>query len=132
MARKKSPTLTDAEIRLMRIVWEKQPCTIADIVDGLPPDQPLAYSTVLTTMRILEEKGYVEHEQEGRAYVYEAVIDPKEVRKDALDYVMDRFFDNSPELLMANLLEDEDVSSEHLKQLRSLLDEHGKDEEDRS
>ena len=123
MARKKSPTLTDSELRLMRIIWDLTPCTVGDVVDALPKDEPLAYSTVLTTMRILEEKGYVCHEKSGRAFVYSPIVQPKEARTDALHYVMDRFFNNSPELLLANVMEDENISIDDLKEIQSMLDE---------
>ena len=73
MARKKSATLTEAELRLMDIVWEKGKATVGDVVEALPGRTPLAYNTVLTTMRILEQKGYLKHEENGRAYVYQAV-----------------------------------------------------------
>ena len=68
MARKKSPTLTEAELRLMEVLWQKRSATIADVTEALPPP-PIAYNTVLTTMRILEQKGYVSHEEQGRAYL---------------------------------------------------------------
>lgn len=122
MARKKSPTLTDSELRLMRIIWDLQSCTVGDVVAALPKNEPLAYSTVLTTMRILEEKGYVHHEKSGRAFVYSALVQPKEVRSDVLQYVMDRFFDNSPELLLAKVMEDENISIDDLKEIQSLLE----------
>jgi predicted transcriptional regulator len=123
MARKKSPTLTDAELRFMRILWDLRQGTVNDVVEALPPDEPLAYSTVLTTLRILEEKGYIRHEKSGRAFVYEPVVQPSEARKDALQYVLDRFFNNSPELLLANVMEDENLTLDDLKEIHSLLAE---------
>src|SRR6056297_2081675 len=105
MARKKSKTLTDAELRLMRVVWDLESCTVNDVLDALPGQDQLAYSTVLTTMRILEEKGYVRHEKEGRAYVYEPIVERDEAQRDALHHLMGKFFNNSPGQLVANLLE---------------------------
>ena len=129
MARKKSPTLTDSELRLMRIIWNLKSCTVGDVVSALPKKEPLAYSTVLTTMRILEEKGYVQHEKSGRAFVYSPLVEPKEARTDALQYIMDRFFNNSPELLLANIMEDENISIDDLKDIQSMLQKqkHGSD-----
>ena len=129
MARKKSSTLTDSEMRLMRIIWESEPCTVNDVVERLPQDEPLAYSTVLTTMRILEEKGYVNHEKSGRAFVYTSLANPQEVRKLALHHMMDKFFDNSRELLLANVLEEGDISASELKALRTLLESKSLGEE---
>ncbi|NNF03671.1 MAG: BlaI/MecI/CopY family transcriptional regulator [Rhodothermales bacterium] len=121
MARKKSKTLTDAELRLMRIVWKLESCTVNDVLDALPVGENLAYSTVLTTMRILEEKGYVRHDKEGRAYVYEPIVDRDEAQRDALHHLMGRFFNNSPGQLVANLLEDDDITEDHLTEIRSML-----------
>ena len=121
MARKKSKTLTDAELRLMRIVWELESCTVNDVLDALPDGEQLAYSTVLTTMRILEEKGYVTHEKEGRAFVYEPIVERDEAQRDALHYLLGRFFNDSPGQLVANLLEDDDITEDHLAEIRSML-----------
>lgn len=135
MARKKSKTLTDAELRLMRIVWDLESCTVNDVLEALPGEDQLAYSTVLTTMRILEEKGYVRHEKEGRAYVYEPIVERDEAQRDALHHLMGKFFNNSPGQLVANLLEDDDITEDHLAEIRSMLAERNNtedDEEDRS
>ena len=122
MARKKSTTLTDSEMRLMRIVWKIEPCTVGDVVEGLPEGEDLAYSTVLTTMRILEEKGYLGHVKDGRAYVYNAIVPEGQVRKHALKHVMNKYFNDSPELLLANIFGRDDVSGEDLKAIRNLID----------
>ena len=73
MARRKSPTLTEVELELMDVLWDRGEATVADIVEALPEER-LAYSSVLTMMRILEQKGYVTHEKEGRAFIYRALI----------------------------------------------------------
>ena len=123
MARKQSPTLTDAELRLMKILWERGPSTVGDVVETLPDDEPLAYSTVLTTLRILEQKGYLRHEKQGRAYVYHAVVDRGAARRTALRYVMDRFFNNSPEQLVLGVLESEDMDLADLERLKKMIEE---------
>ena len=127
MARKESQTLTDAELRLMQIVWEQGPSTVQAVVDALPEDTPLAYSTVLTMLRILEKKGYLEHQKEGRAFVYHPVVGRTEARKGALKHLMQRFFDNSPQLLLLNLMDDEGLDEADLKKLKQIIessDEH--------
>lgn len=123
MARSKSPTLTEAELRLMEIVWKKGEATVGDVVEALPKTRALAYNTVLTTLRILEKKGYLSHEKDGRAFVYRPVVDRGRARKNALRYVMSRFFENSPELLVLNLLENEKIDMTEVERLRKLIDE---------
>ena len=123
MARKQSPTLTDAELRLMKILWARGPSTVGDVVEALPEDEPLAYSTVLTTLRILEQKGYLRHEKQGRAYVYHSVVDRSAARRNALRYVLDRFFNNSPEQLVLGVLESEEMDLADLERLKKMIEE---------
>ncbi|MBO6575014.1 MAG: BlaI/MecI/CopY family transcriptional regulator [Rhodothermales bacterium] len=129
MARSKSPTLTDAELRLMRVLWRRGPSTVAEVTDALKGDDKVAYSTVQTTMRILEEKGYLTHHKEGRAFVYSAQVGAGQARQSALRYVLDRFFNNSPELLLMNVIESEEIDLENAEQIRDLLRASGLDEE---
>jgi predicted transcriptional regulator len=121
--RKKSLHLTDAELRLMDVLWEKGKATVSEVVDGLPQDVPLAYSTVLTTLRILETKGYIRHTKEGRSFVYQPVVDREEAREGAVKHLLRRFFENSPELLMLNLLESTKIDAGELKRLRKRIEE---------
>src|SRR5882724_9810190 len=125
MARKKSPNLTEAELRLMDVIWEKDEATVAEVADALPGDPGLAYNTVLTTMRILEEKGFLDHvkSKEGRAFVYRPVVGREEASRSAVRYLVSRFFRNSPELLVLNLLENEELSERERHRIRALLAE---------
>ena len=123
MARKKSPTLTEAELRLMEILWRKGEATVNDVVDALPKKQALAYSTVLTTMRILEEKGYIRHRKQGRAFLYTPLIDRNEARKSAVKYLTSRFFEDSPGALVLNILENGELEGGELKRLKRLIAE---------
>ena len=127
MARKKSPNLTEAELRLMDVVWEKGEATVSEVAEALPRELGLAYNTVLTTMRILEEKGFLRHSKskEGRAFVYRAVVGRDEASRTAVRYLVSRFFRNSPELLVLNLLEDEELSAKELRRIRALIAEDG-------
>ena len=122
MARKESQTLTEAELRLMQIIWKAGPSTVQAVVDRLPEETPLAYSTVLTMLRILEKKGYLRHSKEGRAFVYHSIVGQSEARKGALRYLMQRFFDNSPKLLLANLVENESMDPKDLNLLRQIIE----------
>ncbi len=123
MARKRSPTLTDAELRLMEIIWVKGRVTVGELVDALAKRRALAYSTVLTTMRVLEQKGYVDHEKNGRAFVYQPLVPKSEARRKALRFVLSRFFEDSPELLVLSLLEHEEIDSKQLARLRRRIEE---------
>lgn len=121
VARRKSSTLTEVELELMDVLWEKGRGTVSEIVEALP-EARLAYSSVLTMMRILEQKGYVRHEKEGRAFIYLPLVDREQARKSVIGYLLKRFFNNSPELLVVNLLEHEDVSPEEIRKLRYMID----------
>ncbi len=122
MGRKRSTTLTDGELRLMRVLWPIQQATVAEIVEGLSGRRAPAYNTVLTMMRILEAKGYVKHRKEGRAFVYVPLIDEQLARRSAVRHVLDRFFDNSPGSLALSLLEHERVPEAELLRLRDLIE----------
>lgn len=121
MARKPSPTLTDGELRLMRVLWRQGPSTVAAIVEAVADANPPAYNTVQTMMRILERKGFVSHRKEGRAFVFHALIDQTLARRNVIRHVLDRFFDNSPRSLVLSLLEQEDVPAAEMKRLRELI-----------
>jgi predicted transcriptional regulator len=121
MARKKSPTLTEAELRLMDVLWSREEATVTDVAAALG-DPPLAYNTVLTTLRILEKKNYVKHRAVGRAFVYSPKVDRDEARTSVIDYVVSRFFDNSPRALMLKLLDAEQLDERDVARMRALLE----------
>ena len=125
MPRKKSKTLTEAELRLMEVLWGKGSSTVGDVVESLPKGTPLAYTTVLTTLRILEQKGFVRHTKLGRTFTYEPIVDRDQVRRDILKHVVGLFFNNSRELLVVKMLEDGKIDARELKRLKKLIDESG-------
>jgi predicted transcriptional regulator len=120
MARKQSPTLTEAELPIMDILWEKGSAVVTDVVGALA-NAAVAYNTVLTTLRILERKGYVRHTKEGRAFVYHPVVERGEASRTAVRNLMKRFFQDSPELLILNVLEDEQLDEGELGRLKRLI-----------
>lgn len=128
MARNKSATLTDAELRLMEIIWERGPSTVQEVVDALPAETPLAYSTVLTMLRILDQKQYLTHKKSGRAYVYHPLVKKEEAQRGALQHLMKRFFDDSPELLVLNLMESTEFNAVDIERLKSMIDAADEDE----
>ena len=123
MARKKAPTLTDGELRLMDVVWGKGEATVNEIVDGLPAPSRPAYNSVLTTMRILEQKGYVQHTKDGRAHVYAPLVTRQQARSKAVRHIVRSFFNDSPELLMLSILENENLSQEEAERLKKMIKE---------
>lgn len=125
MARKKSPHLTDAELRLMDALWEKGTATVSEVAEALPNNPALAYSTVLTTLRILENKGFVRHTKDGRAFVYHPLVGREQARESAVTHLVRRFFEDSPELLMLNLLDKNKVDASELRRLRRKIEEAG-------
>jgi len=120
MARKQSPTLTEAELPIMDILWQKGSAVVTDVVAGLA-NSAVAYNTVLTTLRILERKGYVRHTKEGRAFVYHPVVERGEASRKAVRNLVKRFFQDSPELLILNVLEDERLEEGELARLKRMI-----------
>ena len=121
MPPRKSKTLTEAELRLMKILWERGECGVSDLVAAIPDATPLAYTSVLTTIRILERKGYVRHRQQGRAFVYTPCVVEQEAGRSEIRHMMARFFGDSRERLLLSLLEDEEITPEELKRLKEVI-----------
>jgi predicted transcriptional regulator len=118
---RKSETLTEAELRLMEVLWQKGSATVQQVLDALPEKPALAYNSVLTTIRVLENKGYVEHTKDGRAHVYVPIMERQEATRSEIRHLVTRFFKDSHELLVLNILEDQGIEAKELKRLRELL-----------
>jgi predicted transcriptional regulator len=123
MPRPKSLTMTDGELRLMRVLWDKGQATVGEVVEALKSRPKPAYNTVLTLLRIMEKKGYVSHRKDGRAFIFSPRIGRADASRSALHTLVNRFFDGSPRLLILNLLDDEELSPEALKQLKERIGE---------
>ena len=117
-----SPTLTEAELRLMNLLWQKGRCTVHQLLEALPPKPTLAYNSILTTIRILEKKSYVKHVKDGRAHVYMPLVGRQEATRFEVRNLVSRFFKNSHEALVLNILEDDSIDSQELKRLSQLLE----------
>lgn len=128
MPPKKSITLTEAELRLMKLLWQRGESSVNDLVTALPPGEELAYNSILTTIRILEQKGYAEHRQEGRAFVYRPCVAEQEASRSEIRHVLSRFFGNSRERLLLSLLGDEELSQEELQRLKQAIQDATPDE----
>jgi predicted transcriptional regulator len=121
MPPRKSNTLTEAELRLMKILWRRGDSAVNELVAALPQDEPLAYNSVLTTIRILEQKGYVSHRQEGRAFVYRPRVAEHEAGRSEVRNVLHRFFGNSREQLVLSLLGDDEITPQELDRLQEAI-----------
>jgi predicted transcriptional regulator len=121
LARRKTPNLTEGELRLMDVLWKKGQATVGDVAESLPADPPLAYTTVLTTLRILETKGYLRHTKKGRAFVYEPVVAREEASRKALRHLVNRFFGGSREQLVINLLDEEPIDRNELRRIKKMI-----------
>lgn len=122
MPRRTSETLTGAELRIMQVLWQKGEGTVQQILDGLPAQPALAYNTVLTTIRILEKKGYVGHDKDGRAHMYRPLVERDEASRSEIRHLVGRFFRNSHEDLVLNILEDRGIAPDELERLRKMLE----------
>jgi predicted transcriptional regulator len=132
MPPRKSNTLTEAELRLMKILWRRGESAVTDLLEGLPEGEQLAYNSVLTTIRILEQKGYVEHRQEGRAFVYRPCVAEHEASSSEVRNVLNRFFGNSREKLVLSLLDDDGISADELDRLKVAIRGAAPDKENAS
>jgi len=128
LPRRKSETLTEAELKLMEVLWEKGSATVQEVLDVLPGQPTLAYNTVLTTIRILENKGYVQHLKDGRAHVYTPVVKREEATRSEIRHLVGRFFQDSQDLLVINILEERGIDQDELTRLRQLLRQSKEDE----
>jgi predicted transcriptional regulator len=117
--------MTDGELRLMRVLWDKGQATVGEVVEALKTRPKPAYNTVLTLLRIMEKKGYVSHRKDGRAFIFLPKVARADASRSALHTLVDRFFDGSPRLLLLNLLEDEQLSPEALQRLKERIEEAG-------
>jgi predicted transcriptional regulator len=119
---RKSSTLTEAELRLMEVLWQKGTATVQQVMENLDEKSPLAYNSVLTTIRILEKKGYVKHQKDGRAHAYTPLVEREEATRSEIRRLVNRFFGDSHELLVLNILKDQTVDAAELQRLRKMME----------
>jgi predicted transcriptional regulator len=123
MPPRKSNTLTEAELRLMKLLWARGESAVSDLVAAIPEAEALAYTSVLTTIRILEQKGYVRHRQEGRAFLYSPCVAEHEAGRSEVRHMMRRFFGDSRERLLLSVLGDDEIDPEELDRLKKAIAE---------
>jgi len=114
--------LTRQELQIMKVVWERGVATVKEVCDAMSQKKVTAYTTILTLMGILEEKGALVHSRAGRAYVYRPLLSRQQATRNQVHDVLTRFFDGSPEKLIENVLENEVKAPEQLGNVRNLLE----------
>lgn len=122
MPPRQSEVLTDAELRVMKVLWERGSGTVQQVLDSITEKPALAYNSILTTIRILERKGYLKHSKDGRAHVFAPVVRQQDATRSEIRHLVGRFFKNSHEDLVLNILQDQGVEPEELDRLRKMLD----------
>lgn len=123
MARHRSPALTDAEARVMAVLWQRGTATVGDAVAALRKKRAVSYSTIQTILRILEHKGYVAHDKVARAFVYRPLVDERQARRRALRHLLGRLFNGSPSLLVLNVLDDDEMDPAELERVKKLIED---------
>ena len=124
MPRAQSATLTEAELRIMNVLWDRGSSTVHEVLEALPEKPSLAYNSVLTIIRILESKGYVKHVKDKRAFVYTSKVAREDATRSEVQRLVSRFFGNSHEKLLLNILEEQTIDAEEIVRLRQLLEKH--------
>jgi BlaI family transcriptional regulator, penicillinase repressor len=106
----------------MNVLWQRGSATVHEVLGALPPKPSLAYNSVLTIIRILEKKGYVKHVKDKRAHVYIPQVAREDATRSEVRRLVSRFFGNSHELLVLNILEDKNIGADELDRMRQLLE----------
>src|SRR5688572_14143595 len=117
--------LTAAELEMMNVIWRIGPCSVAQVLEQLRPQRELAYTSVSTIVRILEQKGYVTSKKEGRGHVYAAAVSKEAYQATSLKHLVSHVFDGTPSLLVQRLLDSEALTAEELAQIKSVLRKKG-------
>jgi BlaI family transcriptional regulator, penicillinase repressor len=127
MPKPKSDVLTEAEQRVMHVLWNKGEASVRDVTEALEKTYPVAYNTVLTILRILTDKNYVSPRQDGRAFIYTPSVSRGEAQTRALKKMMSTFFEGSPTELAQHLIRTENLSADELQSLKDELDSISED-----
>ena len=119
--RRKNPTLTEQELEIMKIVWEFGAATVRDVYETMLSRRRIAYTTVMTMMKIMEDKKYLKRRLDGRAYVYEGTRSKKQMIREMVSEFINRVFNGSAEPLLAHLVEERRLSEKELKQIAKMI-----------
>jgi BlaI family penicillinase repressor len=121
--KRSAAALGDAEMEILQHVWDLRQATVAQVHERILAERKVAYTTIMTTMQNLAKKGYLIFEKEGMSYVYQASIDPAEVRQNLLTQFMDKAFRGSPMALVQTLLASEEISDQERDAIRKIIDD---------
>jgi predicted transcriptional regulator len=113
--------LTETELEMMQVIWRLGSCSVRQILDELPKDRPLAYTSVSTIVRILEQKGFVTSSKAGRGHLYSPIVSKESYQAQSVDHIVDSVFDGAPAELVRHLLSSKSLSAADLKEIESLL-----------
>jgi predicted transcriptional regulator len=119
--RPKSPTLTEQELEIMKIVWSRESASVRDVYEALLERRKIAYTTVMTMMKILEQKKYLLKTQEDRAYIYRPAKPKNQVIKGMVREFVNRVFNGSAEPLLVHLIEDQRLSRKDLEEIAQMI-----------
>ena len=119
---KSAGSLTAVELEMMHVIWRIGPCSVNQILEALPPTRELAYTSVSTIVRILEQKGFVASRKEGRGHVYGAAVSKEAYQSRAVDQLVKNVFDDAPAMLVRGLLASKNLSDDELREIRALID----------
>jgi predicted transcriptional regulator len=122
MVRKNLPALSPSETEILRLVWQLGQATVQDVCDKLPSKRKIAYATVQTLLRRLENKGYLKHDVRGKAHVFSAAVKKEHVVKRSVGDFLDRLFGGDPIPLMQYLAEHGQISADDIERLKKLAD----------
>lgn len=123
MARPRQPGLTENELEVMRVLWDKSPLKVGEILDLINRKSKPAYTSLLTLVQTMEKKGYIAHNKDGKAYSYFPKLQQKAFMSKEIRRVANRLFNSSPFSLVMNLVKDEHLSKQEINQLKKLLEE---------
>jgi predicted transcriptional regulator len=121
MAKRKLPAVSPAETEILRIVWEADKATVQDVCERLPARRKITYATVQTLLRRLENKGYLKHDNRGKAHVFFAAVRSEEVIRRTVGDFLDRLFGGDPIPLMQYLAEHGKIDADDIEGLRELI-----------
>ena len=129
MPKQQDIRLTDREAQVMEVLWSQGPSTVSEVREHLSDE--LAYTTVLTILRTLEAKGYIDHDPEGKAHRYVSRVERENAQRSALRALVEKLFEGSTELLLTHMVVDEHLSEEQVRRIQKFLDQRRKRDEDR-
>jgi BlaI family transcriptional regulator, penicillinase repressor len=129
MARPASKYPTELELEILKVLWSAGPCSVRQVRDALVPFRDLAYTSVMTVMTIMVEKGYIQRTKQGGGYVYRPRVKQDSTVRGMLSDLVDRAFDGSAATLMVSLLETKDIDADELRQLRELINRKAREQE---